>query len=111
MAVGEEMPCPCKNCKNNKWHGQDIVFDHLICSGPAPVYANWIVEVSQHLVPNSGSNEDIDLGNDIDFGDNLEEMLHRTNGPNTDAKKFYSHLEDGKRPLYPGCKNFFNHFY
>ena len=53
MAVGEEMPCPCKNCKNNKWHGQDIIFDHLICSGPAPVYANWLVEVSQHLVPNS----------------------------------------------------------
>ncbi|XP_074355859.1 uncharacterized protein LOC141695518 [Apium graveolens] len=108
MAVGDEMTCPCKNCKNIKWHCQDVVYDHLICSGPDPLYANWIVEISRVGIPNYISTEDsgCNLGNDINFGDNLEEMLHHANGPNADARKFYSHLEEGKLPLYPGCKNF-----
>ena len=107
VAVGEEMLCPCRNCKNIKWKHRDIVYDHLICSGPLSLYANWIVEVSQYRVPDYECNDEaIDLENNIDFGDNLEEMLHRSNGPNSDAKKFYSHLEDGKLPLYQGCTNF-----
>lgn len=97
------MICPCKNAKNINWHGQDILYDHLICSVPAPLYENRILEVSQFLIPNSRNNEDIDLGleNDADFRDNLQEMLYRVNGPNVDAKKFYSHLYDGWEKNYP----------
>ena len=27
-------------------------------------------------------------------------------GPNEDARKFYKFVEEGKKELYPGCKNF-----
>ncbi|KAK1367598.1 hypothetical protein POM88_033690 [Heracleum sosnowskyi] len=102
LAVGDEMTCPYKNCKNIKWHRKDLVYDHLICSGPSPLYATWIVEKAQVPVPNyESSDDDMDLEDNINFGDNLDEMLHRTSGPNADAKKFYSHLEEGKLPLYP----------
>ena len=115
FAVGDEMTCPCKNCKNSKWRHPDIIYDHLICNGPSPLYVKWICEVSH---PNFGrSDEDIDCDAG-DFGDNLGEMLHRTRGnmqncedensdaPNADAKRFYRLVEDGKQPLYPGCSKF-----
>ncbi|XP_074377147.1 uncharacterized protein LOC141718667 [Apium graveolens] len=50
MAVGDEMTRPCKNCKNIKWHCQDVVYDHLICFGPDPLYANWIIEINESCV-------------------------------------------------------------
>lgn len=108
FAVGEEMPCPCINCKNAKWHSKDLIHDHLICNGPSPMYVNRILEVSGYvpLPTYQGTDEDSGLRNYTDFRDNLEEMLHRTNGPNADAKKFYDHLEQGKQPLYPSCKKF-----
>ncbi|XP_074342254.1 uncharacterized protein LOC141679736 [Apium graveolens] len=104
LAVGDEMTCPCRNCKNSKWQRREFIYDHLICSGPYPLYVNWIVEVSQILSPNNGSDdEDMDWENNLHFGDNLDEMLDRTNGPTVDSKRFY---EEGKQPLYPGCKKF-----
>ncbi|XP_074359763.1 uncharacterized protein LOC141699855 [Apium graveolens] len=45
----------------------------------------------------------MDWENNLHFGDNLDEMLDRTNGPTVDSKRFY---EEGKQPLYPGCKKF-----
>ena len=49
----------------------------------------------------------------IDLGDNIADMLHRTHNyedksklPNEEAKRFYRLVEDGKQPLYQGCKNF-----
>ncbi|XP_074358477.1 uncharacterized protein LOC141697823 [Apium graveolens] len=98
------MTCPCRNCKNNKWQRREFIYDHLICSGPYPLYVNWIVEVSQILSANNGSeDEDMDWENNLHFGDNLDEMLDRTNGPNVDSKRFY---EEGKQPLYPDYKKF-----
>ncbi|XP_074363733.1 uncharacterized protein LOC141704386 [Apium graveolens] len=110
FSVGDEMLCPCKNCRNGKWHTQDLIYDHLICHGPCPLYANWICEVSSkdHRIDIERA-ENMGFEDSFTFGDNLDEMFHRTNdttGPNDDAKKFYGHLEEGKQPLYPGCKKF-----
>ncbi|KAL8097245.1 hypothetical protein AgCh_030391 [Apium graveolens] len=43
------------------------------------------------------------------FEDKLNQMLNLTytnREPNSDARKFYRLVEDGKQPLYPGSKNF-----
>ena len=109
FAVGDEITCPCKNCKKRKWHRQDIIYDHLICSGPSPLYAKWICEVLRGT-----SDEDMDYEGGTDFGDNLDEMLHRiqncedgySDEANANAKKLYRHVEEGKQPLYPGCTRF-----
>ena len=34
FAVGDEITCPCKKCKNDKWYRQHVVYDHLIYNGP-----------------------------------------------------------------------------
>lgn len=104
--VGEEKTCPCKNCKNNKWHCQDLIYDHLICNGPCPLYENWICKVSSgnHRTSNERA-ENTDFEDNLNFGVNLDEMFNystSSSGPNDDAKKFYSHLEEGKF-LSLGC--------
>ena len=108
VAVGDEMTCPCRICKNIKWHSQDLIYDHLICNGHSPLCSEWIVGIAQ--IPLQPVNdEDLDLGdkeNNLNFEDNLDEMFHQPNGPNVDAKKFYAHLEEGKQPLYPGSKKY-----
>ena len=115
FSVGDEMTCPCKNCKNNKWHRQDLIYDHLIFNGPCPLYVKWICEVShpkEDKINHGSSAEFMDCEDTINFGDNLDDMLHRANGANGcngangDAKNFYRHLEEGKQPLYPGCTKF-----
>ena len=43
FAVGDEMTCPCKKCKNIKWQSHDLIYDHLICNGPCPKDQNPVV--------------------------------------------------------------------
>nr|XP_017233110.1 PREDICTED: uncharacterized protein LOC108207162 [Daucus carota subsp. sativus] len=113
---GDEMKCPCKNCANRTWHNREIIFDHLICSGPSPLHLKWICEVSQSKL--SRANDDyMDCGTGMDFEDNLEEMFRCTGKrfdnveenndvPNAEATKFYHHATEGRQQLYPGCTNF-----
>ncbi|KAL6508942.1 Multidrug resistance-associated protein 5 [Orobanche hederae] len=68
FAVGDEITCPCKKCKNDKWYRQDVIYDHLIYNGPSPLYMEWMCEVSRHR-----SDEDMDCEAGIDFGDTLGE--------------------------------------
>ena len=114
FSIGDEITCPCKNCKNYKWRRQDTIYDHLVYNGPCPMYAKWMFEISrQHL----GMNEDMDdTGTNV--GDNLDELFHRTvgnmqnledkqsDGPSVHAEKLYRRFEEGKQPLYPGCTKF-----
>ncbi|KAL6547848.1 hypothetical protein OROHE_009553 [Orobanche hederae] len=115
FCVGYEMKCPCKNCDDRKWHHKDVIFSHLICSGPSPLHVKWICEVSQTKVV--GSSDFMDGDTRMDFGGNLDTMFNCAgkkfqnlddceDRPNAEAKSFYWHVEEGKQPLYPGCTNF-----
>ena len=112
---GDEMQCPCKNCMNRKWHRQDVVYDHLICSGPSSIHVKWICDISSSK--NRSRNESMGNETGMDFGDNLGAMFRGTGMkfdnvgesedlPNGEAKRFYGHVKEGKQPLYPGCTNF-----
>ncbi|XP_074351869.1 uncharacterized protein LOC141691017 [Apium graveolens] len=114
FTIGDEITCPCKFSKNNKWHPQDIIYDHLIYNGPWEFSAKWIFDIShEHLE----TNEDMDeVGTNL--GDNLDELMRRTvgdmrngedvhsSGPTSNAEKLYRHFEEGKQPLYPGYTKF-----
>lgn len=117
---GNEMKCPCKNCMDRKWHSEEVIYDHLICSGPSLMHVKWICDVSRTKV---GFRNDLnDNGMGMDFGDNLDAMFNCTgmkydnlggsglggigDGPNAEARRFYEHVKEGKQPLYPGCTNF-----
>ena len=119
FVVGDEITCPCKKCHNRKWHRQEVVYDHLIWNGPSELYVKWICEVSC-LDPEKSDN-DMDREAGTNFGDNLDEMLHRTcgnmqnneggsfygaNGVDVDARKFHHHVEEGKQQLYLKCTKF-----
>ena len=76
------------------------------------MYVEWICEVSRQK-----SDTKMDCQAGTDFGDNLGDMLHRTQGmhigeheavkvPDANTSKFQRHMEDGKQPLYPGYSNF-----
>ncbi|KAK1393546.1 hypothetical protein POM88_012602 [Heracleum sosnowskyi] len=109
-AIGSEIRCPCKNCKNNKWHGESVIFDHLICDGPCPMCVSYIYEVA-HTTFSTKMDHDMGMGG---LEDNFDDMFHGTyrnlencdeglsKGPNTDVKNLYRLFEDGKQPLYPG---------
>ena len=110
FAVGDEITCPCRNCNNQRWRREDVIYDHLIYNGPSPLYVKWICEVSNQCL---GSDENMESDGGIDLGDNIADMLHRTHNyedksklPNEEAQRFYRLVEDGKQPLYQGCKNF-----
>ncbi|KAK1389924.1 hypothetical protein POM88_018102 [Heracleum sosnowskyi] len=131
---GEEMKCPCKACVNRNWHLQNVILDHLICNGPSPLHVKWICEVAHTKVEGSDAFMDCETGTGSEdnfagmgfegnlagmgFEDNLGEMFNCTGGrfrdleneyedlTNAEARKFYSHVREGKKPLYPGCTKF-----
>ncbi|KAK1383153.1 hypothetical protein POM88_020888 [Heracleum sosnowskyi] len=112
FSVGDEMKCPCKNCNDQNWHRQDVIYDHLICTGPSPLHVHWICEVSQKKAQGNSDFMESETGDG--FGDKLEEMFNCVgknfqnveDEPNAEARKFSQHLEEGKQPLYPGCEKF-----
>ena len=68
-------------------------------------HVNWIYEVKSSRDDSNEMDPELDTG----FDDNLDEMLNVTYGnmgPNADARKFFRLVEDGKQPLYQGCKKF-----
>lgn len=104
-AVENELKCPCSQCKSKQWWGPEHVYNHLVCKGPSLEVAEWIYDVSNL----KGGTDLMDCEVNIGFEDDLNQMLNITyanRGPNVDARKFYRLVEDGKKPLYPGCKQF-----
>ncbi|XP_074374487.1 uncharacterized protein LOC141714890 [Apium graveolens] len=112
FSVGDELKCPCKDCDDCKWHRPYVIYDHLICRGPSLSHVQWIYRISGAKIGNRTDFRDYEAG--TAFGDNLQEMFDCTGrrfqnvevGPNAEAKKFYRLVEEGKKPLYPGCTNF-----
>jgi hypothetical protein len=41
VAQGNEILCPCKNCKNCSWGNREDVFEHLFCDGFDARYKQW----------------------------------------------------------------------
>ena len=112
FSVGDELKCPCKDCDDRKWHRADVIYDHLICRGPSMSHVQWIYRISGAKIRDTTDFKDCEAG--AAFGDNLQDMFDCTGrrfqnvevGPNAEAKKFYRLVEEGKKPLYPGCTNF-----
>lgn len=114
--VGDEMKCPCKKCTERNWYCENVIYDHLIFNGPSPLHTGWICEVSQTKL--IGVDDHMDCATEMDFEDNLDVMFKCAGykfgqnpkdfvvEPNPEAEKFYRHVKEGKKPLYPGCTKF-----
>ncbi|GJS44251.1 transposase, Ptta/En/Spm [Tanacetum coccineum] len=114
-AIGGEIYCPCKKCRNRFWCGRKEVKDHLIGQGFVRNYYVWRFHGE---VPPQKKGANTVTEDDTTMHDNMEELLHdrfrdtveKTNnvhsGLNEEAKKFYRLVEEGKQELFPGCKTF-----
>ena len=108
FVVGSELRCPCKDYSNHFWFCQEDVYDHLVSNSVCPSLSNWIYEVSTPKFRTVY--EDMDCNSGMGLGDDFDNMIHDEsrgrNGMNADARGFYKLVEEGKQPLYPGCKKF-----
>ncbi|KAM3237030.1 hypothetical protein P3L10_012059 [Capsicum annuum] len=41
VSHGNEILCPCRNCKNHYWHYRNMMEDHLLSRGFRAGYTKW----------------------------------------------------------------------
>ncbi|XP_057520898.1 uncharacterized protein LOC130801145 [Amaranthus tricolor] len=100
---GNQISCPCCMCYHRYWYGRNDVKDHIICNGFVPRSDEFSgfgkmgdeTELEAHDEP-------------LNMNDGIQEMFNVTlrEGPNDEAMKFLSLIEEGQQELYPGCKKF-----
>ncbi|CAH9076712.1 unnamed protein product [Cuscuta europaea] len=113
-AVDGCINCPCKKCVFRDLHNWENVHSHLICHGFVEGYTLWnfhgeglpSMEIEQSMDCDSNDEglndiDDIDMLLNDTFG-NLGEGEEQNAG----ANNFFKLMEEGKKELYPGCKNF-----
>ena len=108
---GEKIQCPCEKCCNILWNRRNVVYDHLICHGLVKgYYTRWINHEEWDIKLNVDDDMDYSC-DDIDglLNDQFRDVAQAGgvyDGPNEDAKKFYSLLEEANQELYSGCIGF-----
>jgi len=116
----EQILCPCTNCLNHKYLHQNDVERHLLLNGMSSTYTRWInhgegsdVHVLEEPVPEDGNDNSLeervhDDGLDAMLRDLVNsEHVNDDGHPSNDATSRFKHLiEEAKRELYLGCKNF-----
>ncbi|XP_004289395.1 PREDICTED: uncharacterized protein LOC101310170 [Fragaria vesca subsp. vesca] len=100
------IPCPCLKCCNNRFGNIQFIKDHVYFNGIMQNYASWkwrgecsyaarhcLSEGSETVeqIPDLGGNEDVGVLSDED---------HEIS---PDSNEFMQFVEDGDKPLYPGC--------
>ena len=107
---GNQIRCPCRQCKNRYWYRRNEVFDHLKVEGFVENYEVWTFH---------GEEMNCDVSDD-DCSvrhDNVDELLNdrfrdtieggsNFEVPNKEAESFYKLVEEGKQALFLGCKAF-----
>ncbi|KAL6129740.1 hypothetical protein ACLB2K_073089 [Fragaria x ananassa] len=100
------IPCPCLKCCNNRFGNIQFIKDHVHFNGIMENYTRWkwhgecsfagrhcLSEGSEIVeqIPDLGGSEDVGVLNDEDHEISL------------DSNEFMQFVEDGDKPLYPGC--------
>ncbi|XP_024200594.1 uncharacterized protein LOC112203928 [Rosa chinensis] len=100
--------CPCLKCCNTDGFSIGVIKDHIFWNGIDESYKNW----RWHGAPSTsymnsrmqGESETVNwepasgVGkNDVDIGGSEDEEISE------DSNEFLKYVEDGDKPLYPGC--------
>ncbi|XP_024198467.1 uncharacterized protein LOC112201787 [Rosa chinensis] len=100
--------CPCLKCCNTDGFSIGVIKDHIFWNGIDESYKNWRWhgEPSMSYMNSrmQGESETVDwepasgVGeNDVDIGGSEDEEISE------DSNEFLKYVEDGDKPLYPGC--------
>ena len=103
-AIGGEIHCPCKKCRNRFWGSRKEVKDHLVGQGFVRNYYVWRFhgEVPQKVGATTVNEDDTIMHDNMDellhdrFRDTVKETNNVHPGLNEEAKKFYRLVEEGK---------------
>ncbi|XP_061355874.1 uncharacterized protein LOC133300365 [Gastrolobium bilobum] len=119
--------CPCSGCGFGKWHSQEVVYDHLICTKFPEGYVFWVFhgesraragETSNasdadilHVPEDNSVHEDPirNMVNDafgVDGQQNAEDLPNNGHEEGFAGNDFYELLKDGEQPLYEGSTKF-----
>ncbi|KAK1415823.1 hypothetical protein QVD17_31611 [Tagetes erecta] len=108
-----QISCPCIDCGNQIWVDQEEARTHLQCVGFIKGYRFTPLNSKPCDTPMMDAEDDMQgLVHDAfhGYGENRYDNEIGTQNENqsmhTNTKKFYKVLEDAKKELYPGCKNF-----
>ena len=120
-----EVPCPCKECRNVKLVTKLTLGQHLIMNRILPSYTRWIFhgEDSSSSMPSNETNDSRsedemhDLVYDA-FGVPPPSLIHLESeegidsnseqGLSEETRKFFNFLKEAKRELYSGCPSKFS---
>lgn len=109
------MCCPCNFCDGGKLFPAKVVKNHLMQHGIDESYKKWVWhgedssnEVSNdernsetvEMDVNIGMEQNVEVGDDIGIGESDDDEFSE------DSNDFLRFVEDGDKPLYPGCKRF-----
>ncbi|XP_057247163.1 uncharacterized protein LOC130589685 [Beta vulgaris subsp. vulgaris] len=111
---GNQIRCPCKQCKNRYWCHRSEVYDHLKVDGFVDDYEIWSFHGEDHV---SMGQVDVMEEDNFVMHDSIDELMHdrfretivgagNSQGPNEEARKFHRLVEEGNQELFPGCKTF-----
>jgi len=124
----DKIRCPCRACKNKRFHSRDDVTYHLYSKGFTQYYDRWTAhgepmvsefvgetsnsfsERQESVIPIPcpyrtmvmdafGGQFDENVGPNFDFG--MTQEIEEP--PNEEASKFFKILQDADEPLYQGC--------
>ncbi|XP_035540273.1 uncharacterized protein LOC108993977 [Juglans regia] len=122
--------CPCRICSNNIWLPISEVETHLFITGINPNYTNWIFHGDKDPFETVNNSDDsVEVSHQEEYIDDMDEMLgdfmestfvdvasgntttpheHQASpilGP-AQTSAYEKLLNDARRPLFDGCKNF-----
>lgn len=106
--------CPCLKCGNTDGtFSANVIKDHLYWNGVDESYKDWVwhgemsgagvnsnvheYEATVNMGDNVEMEDDVELGDEGDMGPDEDEQF------SDDSNDFMKLVEDGDKPLYPGC--------
>jgi len=108
--VGETTTCPCGMCRGMSCMTKDEVEEHVIRRGFHDDFIkSKIVHAAEPM--DDGTCNFSEGGDEDSFTNLLESLIHGTSHgennedePNDAARKIFKLMEEGRKELYPGCK-------
>ncbi|XP_024199865.1 uncharacterized protein LOC112203073 [Rosa chinensis] len=99
--------CPCLKCCNNDFWSIGVIKDHIFFNGIDVSYRHW----KWHGEPSTsalnvarGDSETVEMNLDFGIEEDEEGMKgSEDEGISEDSNEFMKFVEDGDKPLYPGC--------
>ena len=97
--------CPCLKCGHTEGFSIGVIKDHIYWNGINETYKQWTWhgEPSVAAANKEGESETVDMQGNAQFEDKVSMGDSEDSQFSEDSNEFLKFVEDGDKPLYPGC--------